>query len=336
VRLWDLATQREQAVLRGHGDGSVSNLRFSPCGRTLLSGGLSPGDFGVVWWDVAKGAERHNWGPQDSTVQGLAWACAGRYVVVGVELTEDPIRPLPGRIRFWDNALQRECNTLEGPSEGLSNLACVDTAGATLLALVPRRERNILLHHTALPCPPAPPPLPRRPRPAEATLRKATLALWDELASDDAGVAYRAVLRLATTPRQTLALMRQKLAVAPPSDARAIEGHVADLGSEAFAARQAAEKALSALGERAVPWLRGAIEGPDLERRKRAERLLKQTQAPLRDGDRLREVRAIETLEMLADTEARELLNELAQGAPEARLTREARLAYGRLAQEGK
>jgi hypothetical protein len=62
--------------------------------------------------------------------------------------------------------------------------------------------------------------------------------------------------------------------------------------------------------------------------------LLKQAQAPLREGNRLREVRAIETLEMLADPESRTLLNELAQSAPETRLTREARLEWGCLARQ--
>ena len=69
------------------------------------------------------------------------------------------------------------------------------------------------------------------------------------------------------------------------------------------------------------------------EVRQTAKRLLDGISGPMRDPDRLREVRAVELLERIATSEAKSVLRALAKGA-DARLTREARAALERL--EGK
>jgi hypothetical protein len=52
----------------------------------------------------------------------------------------------------------------------------------------------------------------------------------------------------------------------------------------------------------------------------------------LTDLELMRMLRAIEVLEQVGSPEAREVLQNLADGAPEARLTREAKAAIARLA----
>ncbi|HTU18889.1 MAG TPA: hypothetical protein VMG10_12590 [Gemmataceae bacterium] len=57
--------------------------------------------------------------------------------------------------------------------------------------------------------------------------------------------------------------------------------------------------------------------------------------SPVYSSEPLRDSRALEVLEQLGTPEARGLLRRLADGAPEARLTREARAVLQRLAARG-
>jgi hypothetical protein len=85
------------------------------------------------------------------------------------------------------------------------------------------------------------------------------------------------------------------------------------------------------MGEEGAAALRRALAaGPSLEFRRRAEALLERAEAAPVPGS-LRAVRATAVLEYAGTAEARRLLRELAAGAPDARLTREAKAALGRL-----
>jgi hypothetical protein len=105
------------------------------------------------------------------------------------------------------------------------------------------------------------------------------------------------------------------------------------LDSEEFAVRERARKALEGLGEEAEPLFRGALAGkPSAEVRKSLEELLSQNHHVLGSGLTLRAVRAVEVLERIGTSAARGVLEELARGEAEARLTREAKAALERLA----
>jgi hypothetical protein len=153
--------------------------------------------------------------------------------------------------------------------------------------------------------------------------------LWDTLAGDDAVKAYRAEWRLADQPKETLALLRERLKPAKAAEVATVRPLIVQLDSEEDADREAGSKALFALGDAAVPALRQALKGKlSAEQKRRINQVLDAVTAPaVLTGDALREVRAVSVLERAATPDALKLLAELAAGNSEARLTREAAAA---------
>jgi hypothetical protein len=108
---------------------------------------------------------------------------------------------------------------------------------------------------------------------------------------------------------------------------------VADLDSASAEVRTRATRQLEAFEDRAESELRRAAARPaSPEAARRLGRLLDRL-----DGgpapEVLRQLRAVEVLEVVGGPEARKALAALAGGAPEARLTRDARAALRRLDQ---
>jgi hypothetical protein len=111
---------------------------------------------------------------------------------------------------------------------------------------------------------------------------------------------------------------------------------IADLDNDAFAVRTKAYRELEQLRSVAGALFRQALAAnPTPEVRKRLRSLCEDSPSLLCSGEVLRGVRAIGVLERVATAEARELLQQLARGEAEARLTREARSSLARLANRG-
>ena len=77
---------------------------------------------------------------------------------------------------------------------------------------------------------------------------------------------------------------------------------------------------------------RGLARAPSLEAQRRIETLLEGAGTLTGNPDYLRQLRMVETMEIIGGPEARRLLERLASGFPEARLTREAKATLGRMA----
>jgi RNA polymerase sigma factor (sigma-70 family) len=159
-------------------------------------------------------------------------------------------------------------------------------------------------------------------------------AAWADLAGDDAAAAYIAIRCLAAEPGDMVPLLRKSLRPVPMEDEKRFARLMADLDSDEFAAREKATAELEQLGDAAVPACRKALEGkPSAEMRQRLEKLLERTErerwSP--SPDRLRQLRALEALELAGGDEARRLLDELASGMSGAWLTEEAKAARQRL-----
>jgi RNA polymerase sigma factor (sigma-70 family) len=156
--------------------------------------------------------------------------------------------------------------------------------------------------------------------------------LWTKLAGDDAGSAFAAMADLAAAPDRAVTLLRRELKPAPtPTDAE-MDRLFADLDDDDFATREKASRRLAELGESAVPGVRKRLaKAESAEVRRRAQEFLDRFDLPKPSPDRLRQLRAVELLEGIATPAARDMLSELAKGAAEAPLSREAAAALERL-----
>jgi RNA polymerase sigma factor (sigma-70 family) len=156
-------------------------------------------------------------------------------------------------------------------------------------------------------------------------------ALWVALKGEPKG-AYAAHWRLRDDPDATLKLLRKRLLpVKSPPDAE-LQALIRALASEKFATRSQAMEALRQHGRSAASALRAANkETLPLEAKRRVEKLLHESlpTSPL-TPEELRHIRATAILERLGIPEADRLLQELAGGAPEVRLTQEAQMALVR------
>ena len=107
---------------------------------------------------------------------------------------------------------------------------------------------------------------------------------------------------------------------------------VKDLDADRYKVRERATMELSRLGEAATPVLREGLAGNlSPEAHRRAERLLASLSDLPLSGERLAAFRGLAVLESADTLEARDLLQSLAAGLPEARLTLEARAILDRM-----
>jgi hypothetical protein len=157
---------------------------------------------------------------------------------------------------------------------------------------------------------------------------------WTDLASQDAPRAFRARGTLASAPDDAMELLTKRLHPAQAVDPQRLRRLLADLESEQFAVRDKAQKELEDLGDLAESALRQALANkPTLEVRRRVQVVLERLRGPETRPELLQALRAVAVLEDIGTSEARRLLERLAKGAPEARLTRDAKAALQRLEQ---
>ena len=171
-----------------------------------------------------------------------------------------------------------------------------------------------------------------RSQPRSNPTEERLAALWADLAAADAARAYGAIRKLTEAPTLTVRLVRERLQPAAAADPQRIARLVADLDDSEFQARDKATHELETLHELAAAALEKALAAePPLEARRRIESLLQKVQRRQLPPDTVRALRAVEVLEAIATSEARQQLEKLAQGMAEARLTKEAKAALERL-----
>jgi WD40 repeat protein len=306
VRLLEVATGKELCTIEGTGGGRC--IAFSPNGKFLVLGGSR-----LVVLDLASGKELYQIRWRED-INSLSFSPDGRTLTLG--------RKTDDSIALWELAAGQERKRFES---GASMVAfspdgrTLATAGCGTTALVwdvtgQRKGDQLLTRRLS---------------------QKELATLWSDLAGDDAPRAYRAIWMLVTVPRQAVVLLEKHLRAVPLAavNRRAQARLIADLSNEDEAVREKALEALDKLAELAEPLLRKtlAVKCPE-EVRDRLEKLLNKVYRPIQVPHKLRALRAIEILEAIDTTRARQVLKGLAQGAPAARLTQEAKAALKRLA----
>ncbi len=157
-------------------------------------------------------------------------------------------------------------------------------------------------------------------------------ACWNDLASDDGKRAGEAIASFLRKPEASVAFLKEKLHPAKSVDEKRLRQWIADLDADAFETRETASRELIRLGERVEDALRRELKNrPTLEVRRRIENVLSKLEPSPLPPEMLRILRAIEVLEHIGTPTARRCLESLAKGAAEARRTREAKAALGRL-----
>ena len=312
IRLWELATGREARHFDIRGSTAYA-IAFSPDGQRLACVAQLYGSGGrrseVQVWDTATGKEWRTLAVVGQTMSCLAFSPDGRMLATN---------SADGNLHLWELASGRERRTLIG-HEGELLAFCFSADGRRLAAAstdVPAYIWDVTGGPQS-----APPP-------SQAGLE----VFWKDLAADDAGIAYAAIWKLGYAPRETVPFLAKRLPPVAPVTGDRLAQLVADLNENQSETRDCATRELERLGPSAAPALRKTLEGkPSTDFRRRVEQLLARIDSDTMTPDQLRGIRVVEALEHLGSSDAIRLLKSLASGAPEARLTQEAKGSLARL-----
>jgi WD40 repeat protein len=324
IELFDCQSGKPLRTLLEQSNGARrAGMAFSPDSRVAATGypdrahgKVGPMDM-VSLWEVASGSFIAQFRGHEGMVVAFTFAHSGRVVASG---------GWDGTVRLWDLPTGRELRKFEGHRGGVLSLAF--SPDDKLLASG-GSDTSILIwdvaNFTA-----------KRPLPAVRLSGADLEKLWTELGADSAQAGYRALWQLAAGGKPAVDFLKEALGPNPPPE-QTVKKLIADLDSEEFEVRERATGDLSDLGRLAQPALQKALGGnPSAEMRRRLLRLLDKLQNPARGRapEELRQLRAVQALEYGGSSEARELLETLAQKEPDSALGVAAKAALKRLVKQ--
>jgi RNA polymerase sigma factor (sigma-70 family) len=317
ISLWEVATGKMVRRIAG----PLVALCFSPDSRMLAGwsgiGHYSTADkqeIDLVVWEVATGGERARFRGHRHAISAAAFSPDGQRLASGGW-------DLDQTLRVWDLFTGRQRHCFDSDQGAVHAVAF--SRDGTRLASGGGNDTVLIWQ---LPAPP-----PKSAWFAKELSAKDLGSRWGDLAGVDAAHAFQAMKELHAVPGPAVALLRDRLRPVAAVDSQRVKRLLADLDADAFAVREKATKELEELGEAVEPLLRQAMqEATSLELQRRVEGLLDKLTAD--SPERLRTLRVLEVLEWLNTRESRQLLDQLAHGAPGAWLTREAKSSLGRTA----
>jgi WD40 repeat protein len=312
VRLYELATGkllRDLGAGKQYGPGAGS-LAFSPDSALLAIG-----DSGSIsFWDPATGKKVFQLEAREmSGVFHLIFSPDGRTLVTMC---------WQGPTHLWEMATGQIRRTFLGPTDRRFHAAFAADGRPVIYEIgdgsifVWDVINQVATGHI----------LPASLKPVELA------ALWDLLGTDKATSAYQAQWMLVRVGQQTVSFIEKNLRPIPKDFTASLQKAMAGLEEKELSLRDAAMNELDCYGSLAEPTMRkGRVESHSAEAQARLAYLLEKQESNFPCGALLRSLRGIEVLEQLGTPEARRVLETIADGHPQALLTREAKASLDRL-----
>jgi|GEM_PF-3069471 len=309
--LWEGDRWRERILANDEG-GRINAIAFSPDGNILASASQN----GTIrLWRVSNAQEAPMTVRHEREIASLCFSTDGRMLACGddagmVFVYEISTKKLRARSNHHQGVVR---------SIAFSSLGDCVASGAEDTSIVIWSLNNYGV-----------------PSNGANVIREKMDSLWIDLASPDPEIAFRSMNILCASPGPTIGWLEGQAHLVPRIDESYVERLIKDLESEEFTKRKGATAELEKVLDAAEAKLRIRLnEKPALELRQRLEALLLKTETE-NSPSRTRQLRVLEILERIGGQGGFKILRELAAGAPDAVVTREARTSMNRLLQRSK
>ncbi len=315
VRVWDVATGKERpSPLNGAVVGRLGpRIKISPDGRTLVH----PNNKDVSLREIATGAERAKLKGHVNDVCEFAFTPDGRTLASTA---------MDGTVRLWDIPSGKEIIRLGDLVDSFKGgwiLAVAFSPDLRLLVSGGLDKKADIWDVSRF---------IDRPRTSVERAPAQLEADWKDLAGEPTA-GYAAIGRLVASAEQSIPYLAKQLQAAETPDLKRIEQLIGELDAEQFAVREKARQDLEALDDLPGPSLEKALaSNRSLETQRRLTALLDRIATASLSAKTLRQIRAVEALELIGNPDAQRLLIALAASPHDMRLTREATASVKRLA----
>jgi WD40 repeat protein len=308
LQLWDPASGKELREL-GRYDWPIATVALSPDGHALAACSHAI----VELWEPTTGSKRWRFQARQD-ILSLAFSPDGRTIALG---GDDAI------VWFVDVATGKVIFHRPGHRAKISALAFAPD-GKTLVS--GSWDTTALIWDTA--------DLTRNRLKAVKVTPKHLEELWSTLARDDAAKAHQALWTMIAGAEKTVPFLRKRLEKIPSVITPELAKLFADLDSRDFKTREKAAAELTNMGKKAEPAMRQTLTMKiPLEVQIRLDRLLKKIAGPFPPltSEQIRVVRALEVLEQIGSPQASQVVQMVADHAPETILREHARAALERM-----
>jgi RNA polymerase sigma factor (sigma-70 family) len=349
----DVASGELVWKLDGRNLGQVEQIAITADGHWLASASSDlsvAGEFDIRLWDLRKGIETRHFTPNTRCVMAMAFTPDGsRLVAVGGQSWKNG----GGWVSAWDRETGNmhygavrydECfeSLAMSPDGKMFATGGLDNTVRIFEVQTGLERRRIVDHHNtvgslafssdgrylASASPDAPVFLWDVYSIEDSNAKRSGDEIWNDLFRESAHL--RAIGQLISNPDLAIRLCRERIKPSTKPDAKKLRQLIDTLGDAAFRVRDNAESQLAQMGEVIVPTLqRELTSNPSAEKASRLNRLISQFSKP--SADRLAMSRALEAIEHIATPQARELVEEWANGDPDSSFTREAKKSLERM-----